>query len=270
MKNSFIQKKGITLLEMLLVLVIASSILMLAFRFYNRYQVEQQFVQIQTNIDTLFQALGNFYRSNCQKGLLSPIDKTPPLDISVPYPITDETLFNNNLITTGFLSKSWPAMNTQVDETFGYKGYSVKLNPKFVESTEINNRVCYQFDKNNPPVCYEGVNPNRKILFWQLEIAVKVNNSAYAQAYGPYIGASCIVEALPTDVPVNCATDSDEEGQILVWQLMPSDPFMHPKSDSWILNPVEKDFNMLYTHDPMYEMYDPNAPEQYQYYLCGG
>jgi hypothetical protein len=32
-----------------------------------------------------------------------------------------------------------------------------------------------------------------------------------------------------------------------------------------------KNFNMLYTHDPMYEKYDP-APEdkQLQYYLCGG
>jgi len=269
MKNPFIRNKGVTLLEVMLVLAIAASILVLTFQFYNRYRVEQNFVLIQDNIDTLFQSLRRFYQSNCQQGVLSPLGAIP-VDVSIPFLINDATLFNEQLITNGFLSGDWPRANIEVDDTFGYKGYSVKLNPKLVESTDRANRACYQFDKNNPPQCYDGIIPNRKILFWQFEIAVKVTNVDYAQSYGPYIGANCIVEDVPANIPINCETDSSPDGQILVWQLMPSDPFLQPKSDNWILNPVVKNFNMLYTHDPMYEMYDPSAPKELQYYLCGG
>jgi hypothetical protein len=276
MKNKFHHIQGVTLLEALLGLVIIATIAMMSLRYYQRYATERDFKQIENNVDILFQTLRRFYQANCQSGVLSPFPSDPSVpapDLTMPFPMENDAQFQDYLLTPGFLPKQWPFYNVQVDDTFGYKGYAVKLIPIVNEITR-KTTSCYQFDKSKTPQCYNGLVPGRKVLYWKIEIAVQVLNVNNAQAFGPYIGTNCIVDSWASDVPVNCTVDNSTDGTILVWQFLPSDPFLRPRSDAWLMNPIVKNFNLLYTHDPMYEMYHPNSGpitgDNYHYYLCGG
>ena len=60
------QFKGFTLLELVLVLLIAASIIFLGVERYQTYQRNKDIQALQQNINLIFQALNNYYHSNCK------------------------------------------------------------------------------------------------------------------------------------------------------------------------------------------------------------
>ena len=57
-----------TLLEILLVLVIAGAVMMASMRCYQAYAQEQNIAVIQDNVQMLFQAMDQYYLSHCHNG----------------------------------------------------------------------------------------------------------------------------------------------------------------------------------------------------------
>src|ERR1700738_304841 len=97
---------GVTLLEVMLVLAIGSSIILMGFRLFQGYSIEQEFRQVRYDVDLLFQAMGEYHQANCQKGTLSPL-ATPPVNLTKPFSVDIE----NVLINGQYLAASWPAYN---------------------------------------------------------------------------------------------------------------------------------------------------------------
>lgn len=56
-----ILQQGFTLLEMLLVLAIAASLITVSVRFYRQYQQRVLLMQVKANVSTLYQALQQYY-----------------------------------------------------------------------------------------------------------------------------------------------------------------------------------------------------------------
>ena len=58
-------QKGLTLLEALLTLAIASMLLVLSLRMYESYALDSYISELQYNVDSLFQAMSLYYKVNC-------------------------------------------------------------------------------------------------------------------------------------------------------------------------------------------------------------
>lgn len=257
--------QGVTLIEMLLVMLLASTIIFFGINTIQRYRAEQEFNQIKFNIEVLFQALRQYYQANCGKqgGPLDPV--TNPKVIDQPF------LIDLRSHLQGYLATNWPNYNAQVDDQDKklYKGYGAQLNPK-VRDNARSIRTCIK-DSSGLPVCsFTSLeNNNVKSLIWQFQAVVKINDPDNAQRYRAMAGADCVVDSVPDDAPVNCTTDASTTGQYLVWQRAPSYAPMSIGSELWITTPRVKQFNLQYTHDPMYDLSNPDS-STVKYYLCGG
>jgi prepilin-type N-terminal cleavage/methylation domain-containing protein len=68
MRSSLIKKNwasGVTLLEVMLVIAIAGSILAMGISQYQSMQRDSNVRQVQANVDTLFNAMAYWYKANC-------------------------------------------------------------------------------------------------------------------------------------------------------------------------------------------------------------
>ena len=86
MRMSVKQQTGVSLLELLLVLAIASSIALLGIRMYQRYQVDQDAERLLYTVNTLFLGMSRYYQANCRSG-------------PIPQAIDIYTLQSENFIT---------------------------------------------------------------------------------------------------------------------------------------------------------------------------
>lgn len=68
MLNNQQQHKGMTLLELLLVLIIAASIIFLGINRYQLYKRQKDIEVLRQNVNSLFQATNTYYRLNCRNG----------------------------------------------------------------------------------------------------------------------------------------------------------------------------------------------------------
>jgi prepilin-type N-terminal cleavage/methylation domain-containing protein len=269
MKQKSHSIKGVTLLEVMLVLAIAATLIVMSFQFFYRYRTQNAYDQIKNNVDTLFEGMRRFFYVNCQEGVLSPLHNPAP-SLNDPFSIDIKTL----LIDKSFLSTTWPIESSRTDIAYAYQGYSAKFIPKQIE-TGRKMTACYNFNDSKGVQCYEGKidYPQNIILNWQMQVVVKMTTWNEAQALYIYLGANCVKKDAPSDTtPVDCSS-SDSDGEYVVFLSMPS----ISSSDLSMTMPVVKNFNLLYTHDPMYELYNRNigtgtdsTDKKYRYYLCGG
>ena len=65
------QAAGITIFEVLLVLVIASLFIVMGLKQYQSYKFDANINQLEYNIDQLFGAMAGYYRANCD-GSITP------------------------------------------------------------------------------------------------------------------------------------------------------------------------------------------------------
>ncbi len=244
---------GVNLLETMLVLVIAGTILVFGLRQYQLYRVEQSFEQVKYNVDQLFLAAAHFYQANCSAEKVLDPNFTPPP--SNPYPLD----ISKDLQTPGFLL-NWQPLNELIDDTAAGQGYVVQLN----SSTATRNiYACWNFDT---PTCTlpQSIQSNQKtIILWRIQIAVKLKNAANIRTYQSPLLADCV-----SDTATACKQDAANP-TYLIWQRLPS--FASPKTRTslWVTMPVLKVFNLQYTHDQMYEFQNETYAES-QNYLCGG
>ena len=66
---------GFNLLELLLVLAVVAAILLAGFKRYQVYQQQRDLAAVSYNVQTLFQALDQYYQANCKNDLPYPYFK---------------------------------------------------------------------------------------------------------------------------------------------------------------------------------------------------
>jgi len=263
------KSKGVTLLEVMLVLLIGSLLILLAVRQYQQYQLEQYALQLKYNVDSLLQAMSYYYRANCETGKLSPSQLVPFPPTQLAYSLS---LDKNDFV--GYLPNNFQPMNPLVDNSVDDYGYSTQFN--FFQVGQKNANACFSFwGTGATPV---GCNtpaaiPDTVVVGWQLQVIVKMSNPATTTNYLGLTGADCAVDEsdLPTNKVVDCSKkNTDSTPTYLVWQRSPSFATPAVSSSAWMSTPVLKMFNLQYTHDPMFELYMNNTATTSYYYLCGG
>ena len=251
--------KGLSLLEMILVIGIMASILLLSIRQYQSYRLDSDMRQLEYNVDALFQAMGKYYRANCYgttvpgadpAGTLQPGALHPNNNPSDPFPINIQTDLRDN----GFLTENYP-ISPLLDETGPGNGYVVQFNRHTQPRT-----LCI-----DPPIC-SSTRTIGTIVFWTAQVAVLLRDPTLAQDYLQVLRGHCL-----SSFAGGTVTPCPGVGDYIVWERMPS--FASPASTSsyWSMNPILDRFNQLYTTYPITYLLDTagQTPSGPQYYLCG-
>lgn len=262
-------QRGITLFELIIVLVIATSIILMGFQRYQMWKIEQNFLVLKYNVNVLFQGLKQYYQANCddqttgydivKAGALSPSTLTDPLE---PQVIAIDDIAKT--------LSAWPRPTYIVDASVN-SGYDAQFNP--FTTAERKAYACSYFG-SSPPQCEvpPSVINNTNIILWQAQVVVKMRDPSTTMAYLGTVGADCAVNTFnPGDV-IDCSkgiASMDEDAQYLVWQRLPSFTVTDMRSSQWLSEPLTKILKLQYTHDPMYEMYNENDT-RHRNYLCGG
>jgi len=273
---------GMTLLEIMLVFAIMASFILFSINQYQQFKLESSFMDIKTNVDVLFQAMGRFYQGNCRNlsdysvatekgvtptiipGALAPAPNGP-LDYSTPnltYPIDIET----QLIS--YLPNNWPTFVPEVDTTNGYTASFIFFN------NAKNAYQCWWVPSAKKVSCgaVQAIEPNQpnKVAFWLVQVSVKISNDLTGDKTKVFLGATGA--SCASSKPDVC--DASGTLNYLIWQQLPTKSGSAINSDLWVSQSQEVMFNQQYTHDVMYEMatpdyYTSNTPYTDQYYLCG-
>lgn len=259
-------QRGMTLIEIMLVLAIASSLLIMGIRQYQSFQMQQQFQQVAYNVDLIFQGLSHYYQGQCQTGedyYSGTIASTGLLDASVSNATPLAMDISTQLVTPGYLVQTL-ALSEIVDSSVGFGGYFAQFNLAATTAPSASRTETVTFDGATSSTVTAGT-----AYFWKEQVAIKVRDTTKVTAYLNALGADCRSD-LVGDIVTPCATSANE-GDYLVWERPPSFALPNAISDLWATMPVAKDFNNVFRHDAFFEINNPiiavpNAP----YYLCGG
>lgn len=163
------QHTGFTIIEILLVLALATMLLVMGIRQYFSYRLDADVALINYNVDTLFSAMSSYFQANCggTTGTLSPLHT--PVAAS-PFLLDIQT----DLIAGGYLR---PRDIVPVSLVVGTPGVGTVLNGYHVRF------VRYDVDRPASPDQSGNVvtQPVGRIILWVPEIMVELRNSARAQ-----------------------------------------------------------------------------------------
>jgi prepilin-type N-terminal cleavage/methylation domain-containing protein len=259
-------QKGFTILEVMLVLVIAATIVYMSISQYQNYRRDADVIQLEANVNTIFQAMGQYYKVNCdgwwqsnkmQYGALHP-EKKPPS----PFQVDIQELKDN-----GFLA-DLPAFNPLVDEDseIGTKGYVAQFN----QGQPVKRKICTESQKGAPDGpdsadCTRRADTGT-IYVWRAQVAVELKNPDLAEQYLNILRGDCLSSA-QDNVVAPCSDKTG--GTYVVWERLPGHANTGVKSSSWLTIPTVSQFKQMYTTYPILNLTN-KFKEPDQYYLCGG
>lgn len=229
------KSSGITLLELLLVLVIIASIILFSLRQYQPFELDAEVQRVRANVDYLFQAGAGYYQANCMHNLDSK-------QTAIPIPV--KTLQDENFLTSNLIPSSL------IDgETYLVQLNKVQNNPdrmvKLSKTTEV---------------------PVGEIIIWRIQVAAKLNDADKAETYKNLLGADCLSNA--NGMTVTPCDTSGGTGNYVVWERLPSFATTGSQSDYWVSNPLLKQFNQMYSTYPILSLTNEFKTGT-QNYLCG-
>lgn len=258
--KSFFFQKGITLLELMLVLALATTLILMGVRVYLQFSQQAYVTELQSEVDTLFMAMAKYYQVNCRgpnyNGLLSP--KIIPNPTSTTYvPVSLWNLQN-------YLGR-WNPKNPLVSKT---NPYILQFN--FFSSTR---NISTQYP-GGPISAAQNIKRANSIRFWRMQVAIKIQDFERIEQYKNLTGASCI-STMKGKIVTPCpkpSVDPPAGADYLVWERL---PFLESATSSlsYSLARVNQ-FNQQYTNDDFYAFnHDDttyNNQTFYETYLCGG
>ena len=268
---------GITLIEMMLVLAIMTSIILMAFSWFQTMQIQNNYITLKSNVDQLLASLRAYYQANCDVTTSKFYPTSSPIQPVLPIDLTTDM--------KGFINTNWPKKTVVVasDTDTGEQdtSYLAQFNLYLPTGTGGTSTVpkkfanfCFQFDPTKPAQCADPVVlANSKLFIWQIQVVVKMSNPEQAFNYRALAGADCVAteDTYDSTTPVDCAANATNtditKADYLVWQRAPAQIAPELQSSLAIMNPVVREFKLQYTHDPMYEMSNPDTNQNY---LCGG
>lgn len=252
------KQQGLSLIEILLVLIIAMVLIAMGIRMYQSYNSDLEIIRLKNNVNILFQALANYYRANCvaythpiKAGQLDPA-MTPPN----PFPIDIEELYNNKLLLT------WPfkpIYNRYVNYQGRAYGYVVQFNLVEEERKEIASSF--------PPSPTPSTTTIGKNYFWKAQVAVELRDPTNAEYYKNLFAADCI-SAYDDSIKGVTPCDSANGGNYLVWERLPSLATPELMTDLWQILPNTVQFQQMYNTYPISHLRSGLITNQY--FLCGG
>ena len=265
------QQLGRTLLEVLLMLVIASSVLYVSIRQVRVYQDAGYAAELQANVDMLFQAMAAFHRANCygsynpitrtmSYGLLNPNAASPPpspyiLDISgqlLPY--MTSTLDENPFV--------W---NTTVSSI--YQGYLAQFTQYTYPAT-----VCVTGTSATGPYSAGCSATSQKgtVVIWRAQIAALLQSTTKAQQIKNMTGATCLSNGQGLGSGAPCAS-STGTGSYLVWERQSTNANpLAALPPTWQNNAVVSQFTQMYQENSIDYLLSVSHSPETQYYTCGG
>jgi type II secretory pathway pseudopilin PulG len=246
------KSQGITLLEIMLVLAVASSLFLIGLRVYQQFKQQRISAEIKANADTLMQGMARYYQAYCRSG-----GKLNSTAASVAINITDD------LINKGFIDATWQMPSPIV------ASYVTQFNSFFA-----TRYVSANANWPNPPdaLTAKPIMRSSSVLIWKIQVAAKINDRKNIDTYRSLTGATCI-SSLAGEI-VNPCTTSSKTGDYLVWERLPSYASPESKSPLWPSIARSKQFNQDYTNDDFYALNTDDSTwdvsTQYEVYLCGG
>lgn len=244
------RQAGVTLIEVVLVLIIAIAITLMGLRIYSGFDQDNMVRKAQFNVDQLFQAAGLYYQANC-RGILNP-NNSPAAVI----PLTIST----NLQAPGFLPNWSPQVNTVVDTTT----FSVQLE-QYSGPRMPSGGMYYNNWVTTPPFETSFTTNVGYVNFWVVHVAVKLQSGLNPSAYQARLFATCSANS-----PTTLCSTSPGAGSYMIWERLPA--FASPSGSSNLIYtmPRVKAFTNLYNTDDMYGAYNPTWGASTNNYLCGG
>lgn len=270
-------ESGITLVEALLVIVIGTSILLFAVRQYQIFKLDGDVQQLKYNVDTIFTAMGHYYKVNCYGttsatgqatyGNLNPLNTPPPQTPIQPIDI------ENDLRANRFLTIEYP-LSPLVDNSKG-GGYVAQFN-QFTSTR----RVCRTASDTGPATSpysssCDASAPVATVISWRPQVAVLLKNPALGQQMLALLGGDCL-STLSGGAVARC-NGYPGSGEYVVWERSPNYSAAPTATGNELQNQITQQFNQMYTTYPMTYLIGSggtmpttgtsSAPAQYIY--CG-
>lgn len=254
----FATQTGITLTELLLVLAIGGIVLTLSLRQYYLLREDAYVLQVQANVDALFQAAAHYYQANCAKG--------GQLDPEIATSSVKAIDTFNDLIQPGYLPSNFPAPNPIVYSAGAGYGYIVQFN-KYTAPR-------YQAVCSNPSTCDTEV-PLQigTIVFWKIQVSVLLQPTQPEKwpVYLGYLSGNCLSSGTgPNGTVERCDKVPAPYGDYVAFERLPSYPTSNwgTQSTFWLTNPLLKQFNQMYTTNPITDLTTQSHTPEYQYFYC--
>lgn len=262
-------QQGITLLEVILVLVVGAGILYLSVSQYQNFRRQTDLQQVQNTVDTLFAALYKYFQAHCADqsggvgGSLGRFSVAQTLGINV-----------NTLINEGFISASDIRLNPFV-LTGGVApyGYVVQFNQKQQSAPSGYSFALPLRQQTLQPSVGGGQKPVGYMVVWQAQVAAQLN-TANATADGLMLSlhADCLSSSSTSwgqNIVLSC--DNAAGNNFAVWQRSPSFGTESGASGMWGKRANTILFLQQYTTNPILNLTDPSQIGQVnnQYYVCG-
>jgi type II secretory pathway pseudopilin PulG len=236
--------KGMTIFEILLVLVIAGAILLLGMRQYQVFKMGADAEELKDIVNNIAVAAANYYRANCDYSLkaTSPFwQEDPP---QTGHYITID--IKNDLEAGGFLRPQKFNALVYKTSTDPYEGFTVRFNP-YVTPVQ----TCTQ---SSGGVCQNKVSTGFAIN-WLIWVTVCLKNPTQ----GTFLKSA--TDAL--DLTASCDT-----GSRLFFSFIPTQVLL-PQSSNALIAPVQQQFKQMYTTDNQSYLLSTTGAADTQYYYCG-
>ncbi len=218
---------GLTLLETMLALAVASVMIMASIRQIQVWQLNSQIDALKGNIEVLFDAAAQYYRAKCPS-------------LSATTTVTVAQLQSGGYLTTA-LAPSF------IVDTSG--GYAIQ----FTASTPTMNLSCGVTDcnyTNSPPGSVTQTISGVPVVFLQMQVSVLLKS--YNQTKMETIEGAFNPTCMAASGTAACTATSS--GNWMVLTRLPNYASAQTSSGYWESMPMLKEFNLQYTHDQMYEL----------------
>lgn len=265
MQTSLSKHYGVTVLEILLVLLTASGILLLSMRQYQSYKIDSDVNQVLYNVDQIFQAASYYYQANCRNQVNSststPIAGSGTLDPANsptnPFPVLASDLLQNH-----YLSQAVPINPIVYNDPSStiMKSYVVQFNLVAPQAQRVVN------------LSGGGTANTGTIYVWKIQVAVRLENTATVRQYLSLLRGDCLSSytgSTVTPCPSTPAAVPSATDTYVVFERLPSLPSSKGNSGLNANNAAIKQFNQQYTTYPILYLTSGVTPVPPQNYLCG-
>lgn len=252
MKNKIL---GVTILEILLVLVIGAVILTLATQQYLSYKRDADIAMVKNNKDILFLAMYRYFMANCAKegGAFNPKNNTISNTVVVPV---------STLKSEGYLQSPLT--------------YSPLVDYETTESSDPSDAYIVQFNLiyPYPERIYKTIGqdglvvdaPIGNIVLWKAQVAVPLLNVDDADVMQQLLGSTCLSTATSQGV-LPCSDETTTSGNYAVWDQLPSTG-AHSILSSTIAG--VRQFKLMYTTHPELVLVESPDLRREQFFICNG
>lgn len=256
-KKSHIE--GVTIFEIMLVLVIMAGILYFSISQYLLFRRDADIRIVQSNVDMLYDSMVKYFYANCDDPTVDRV-----LYSYYPqqyYPLRLNTLINSQylILPPNQLMPFSPIVNVKGKD----QGYMLQFN-QFVNKTPPP-----VLPQRTIQVSPDGTTVNAgSIILWQIQVAVELQDKTNAKLYKNLLGADCLSNASGNYV-IPCEDAPANADQYAVWMRLPGLGSSEANSSYWQTKPLLRQFNQMYGTDPILSLTYETSLTQTQYYRCG-